>query len=841
MRTKLNLLLALALTLPLSSAMAQPSVSGATTSLYATVSDPFAVSFGADGALYVGRDNYGTGGSNEEPLKIRRIGSGGAPVTEFGAEAIPDPDAVIVDRAGVASGVAGAVLVGGLTGSDTGQITRIAPDGTVTVLFGPSSLYSNPNGFAFDALGRLLFTETAQGRVYRTDGGTPTLLFNLSAAFSIATDAADRIVVSPASNPGRMSLYSADGTLSNANFAAIRPASPLARGPGGMWTTDLHGITESGGLIRVALDGTTTTLGSGFGDIIGLTFGPDGALYASDFAGDRVWRIAPLPQQWSTNTLPSGLISWWNADGNTLDVTGLNPASSSGQTYGTGRFGQAFHFDGINQSVAAPGSASLDQWTQFTLEAWMKLDQTADVFNDAPGRMVINRVGNPNDQVNYNQGYQFGFWNNARNLVLAFNTNGQAWPGVYTEVVLPASLPTNVWLHYVATYDHNAVMLYLNGVPLKTNVIGAATVAHSTSSFRIGQDDNGNCPFPGSIDDVRVYTRALSKSEIAYLYQGPTTPVTQGLKFHLDANDVNGGSNPADSAPVSTWRDSSGFGLDAPPLFGVAPVYRTNALNGRAGVDFSLSGSDSLATAFTSQLNFTNCTIFVVGNHADSGTHISISAATLMQEICIFDKGIQHHSSPYHYIYRSHQDAPAGFYIHAGLFGVKAGQLESFINGVASSTGFVFGQQSPTVDDVADYVPVARQAILGWRNSDANGNLPVAGENFGGVICEVLAYDRQLSESEVDAVNFFLANKYGLSVTPIPPVLQLVPAASETVALGWDSTIGRQYQLQSATNLAAASWYSEGTPLNGTGGLLTISLPTDAQPRQFFRLLLLEN
>lgn len=546
-------------------------------------------------------------------------------------------------------------------------------------------------------------------------------------------------------------------------------------------------------------------------------------------------------QQWTTNTLPPGLISWWNANGNTLDVTGLNPASSSGQTYEPGRFGQAFHFDGVNQSVAAPGSTSLDQWTQFTLEAWMKLDQTADVPNDAPGRMVINRVGRANDQVNYNQGYQFGFWNNARNLVLAFNTNGQAWPGIYTEAVLPAPLPTNVWLHYVATYDHNAVMLYLNGVPLKTNVIGAATVDHSTSAFRIGMDDNGNCPFPGSIDDVRVYNRALSKGEIAYLYQGPTPPVTQGLKFHLDANDVNAGSNPVDSAPVTTWRDLSGLGLDATPLFGVAPVYRTNALNGRAGVDFGLSGSDSLATAFTGQLNITNSTIFVVGNHADSGTHISISAATVMQEFCVFDKGIQHHSSPYHYIYRSHQNAPTGFYIHAGLFGVKAGELASFINGVASTTGFVFGQQSPTLNDVADYAPVARQAILGWRNSDALGNPPVASENFGGVICEVLVYEREFTMAELDAVDFFLANKYGLPVTPIPPVLQVASVAGGTVALQWAATTGRRYQLQSTTNLTAASWLSEGTPLNGAGGLLTNNLPIGAQPSRFFRLLLMEN
>jgi hypothetical protein len=264
---------------------------------------------------------------------------------------------------------------------------------------------------------------------------------------------------------------------------------------------------------------------------IGVTF------QSCTISGPSVKDQAPVAQQWTTNNLPSGLISWWNADANTLDVTGLNPAASSGQTYAPGRFGQAFHFDGVSQSVTAPGSASLDQWPQFTLEAWMKLDQTADPIDDSLGRTVINRVGRANDQVNYNQGYQFGFWNNARNLFLAFNVNGQDWPGYWTQAVLPAPLPTNVWLHYVATYDHNAVILYLNGVPLITNVIGAATVAHSTSSFRIGMDDNGNCPFPGSIDDVRVYNRALTAAEIAGLCAGPNPPVNKPTLKHTPKGD----------------------------------------------------------------------------------------------------------------------------------------------------------------------------------------------------------------------------------------------------------------------------------------------------------------
>jgi hypothetical protein len=101
-----------------------------------------------------------------------------------------------------------------------------------------------------------------------------------------------------------------------------------------------------------------------------------------------------------------------------------------------------------------------------------------------------------------------------------FNINGQGWPGYQTTAPLPAALVTGVWYHVAATYDHNAMKLYFNGQPLVTNVIGPATVIHSPSLFRVSKDDNSNVPFPGRIDDARIYGRALSANEIAYVYSG---------------------------------------------------------------------------------------------------------------------------------------------------------------------------------------------------------------------------------------------------------------------------------------------------------------------------------
>src|ERR1019366_7191369 len=389
-----------------------------------------------------------------------------------------------------------------------------------------------------------------------------------------------------------------------------------------------------------------------------------------------------LGQQWISTELPPGLIGWWQTDGNFLDSAGTNHLQADGNvTFPPGRFGQAFRFDGVSASAYQAGAApALNDWSQFSLEAWINLDDTNDIPNAAWGRAIFSRVGNPGDHNNFNNGYQFGIYNNSTRVFFQFNASGQGWPGNQTTVALPAPLLTGVWYHLGATYDHNAMKIFFNGLRLITNSIGPVTVTHASSLFRISKDDNLNVPFPERIDDARIYNRALSAAEIAYLYAGPNLPVTQGMKFHLDASNVNGdGSNPADGALVNDWRDLSGLGLDATPLFGVAPVYHVNALNGRAGVDFSLSGSDALATAFTSQFNFTNCTIFMVANGAGMTCHVSVSAPCVTQEFVLGDKSTFHESSPFHWVNLSHQASPAGYFLQAGVFGAKASQLVNFI------------------------------------------------------------------------------------------------------------------------------------------------------------------
>ena len=285
------------LLLPGTAAFAQPVVTGYATSNYAIVADPLALSFTADGTLFVGRDASGSGGNSADAVKIHRVAPGGSPVTEFGSLTISDPDALIVDIVGTVSGTPGAVLAGGVhNNGSTGKIAKIAPDGTVTTLFGPSSTLYNPSDFAFDQSGRLLISEINNGKILVSTGATPAVLFTLANAHHLAIDAQNRIAVTTNSDT-QLRLYASTGVLANGNFATVKASSPLARGPGGWWGTDLYAVAPNGNLIRIGIDGATTVLGSDFvmasGAVIpSLAFGPDGALYASDFEADRIYRFA---------------------------------------------------------------------------------------------------------------------------------------------------------------------------------------------------------------------------------------------------------------------------------------------------------------------------------------------------------------------------------------------------------------------------------------------------------------------------------------------------------------------------------------------------------------------
>lgn len=161
-----------------------------------------------------------------------------------------------------------------------------------------------------------------------------------------------------------------------------------------------------------------------------------------------------------------------------------------------GRYGNALHFDGQNDWVTIPHSDSLNLSTGLTLEAWVYPQSLTTggktvILKEADGDAVYNLYANEN-----------------ADLPISSFFDGQ-----YHVISGPNQLPANEWTHLVATYDGQYQRLYVNGVEVAKQG-QSGLINSSTGNLRIGGNVLWGEYFNGYIDEVRIYNRALSESEI---------------------------------------------------------------------------------------------------------------------------------------------------------------------------------------------------------------------------------------------------------------------------------------------------------------------------------------
>jgi concanavalin A-like lectin/glucanase superfamily protein len=90
---------------------------------------------------------------------------------------------------------------------------------------------------------------------------------------------------------------------------------------------------------------------------------------------------------------------------------------------------------------------------------------------------------------------------------------GQANVGGERDARGTTALPTATWSHLAVAYDGTTVRLYVNGVQAATSAAGGP-MAGSTQPLKLGGNAVWGEWFAGLLDDVRVYNRALSATEI---------------------------------------------------------------------------------------------------------------------------------------------------------------------------------------------------------------------------------------------------------------------------------------------------------------------------------------
>ena len=210
---------------------------------------------------------------------------------------------------------------------------------------------------------------------------------------------------------------------------------------------------------------------------------------------------------------PEGMVSWWPGDGNAEDIVDGNDGSlQGGAGFAAGLVDQAFSMDGADDYVLVPDSASLDLTDQFTLDAWIN---PSGLHSAGPtSGPLISKIGGAGG----NNGYQLGIRGNNAEMFCEFNAAGEPWPTNALIVTLPSAIPMGQWSHVACVYDNADLKIYVDGVLVGTQAIGAKSVVNSASNVRIGSNDNNDHFFHGVIDEVEIFNRALTADEIRAIY-----------------------------------------------------------------------------------------------------------------------------------------------------------------------------------------------------------------------------------------------------------------------------------------------------------------------------------
>src|SRR5579885_2666223 len=199
---------------------------------------------------------------------------------------------------------------------------------------------------------------------------------------------------------------------------------------------------------------------------------------------------------------PGGMVAWYPAEGNANDIIGGNNGTlQNGATFATGIVGQAFSFDGVDDDVTAPNTAAIDPTTTASVEAWVNLNQLPSA---AGHTMHVMSVGN----------------NAASNFDLTVETTNhfRFLIGSTGTVDSVTSVQTNTWYHVVATWDSTAAMkIYVNGVLENTNATAQTRTANG-APLLIGNFPAAGTPFNGLIDELSIYNRVLTATEVKNIY-----------------------------------------------------------------------------------------------------------------------------------------------------------------------------------------------------------------------------------------------------------------------------------------------------------------------------------
>jgi hypothetical protein len=266
--------------------------------------------------------------------------------------------------------------------------------------------------------------------------------------------------------------------------------------------------------------------------------------------------------------VPSGLVGWWKADGNAVDSAAGNNGIMQLVDFADGVVGQAFvfhyNFSPPHSRITVPDKPEFALTDSLSIEAWIY-----PVGEGGDAGVILWRG-------DCRGGYDPYFFQLNRNNTLSFYIeDGSPTAASVTAPALPAY---NQWYHVAATLDGNTgdMSIYVNGVlAARTNTTMrpfGPLIASENPCIGIGNTGT-SCwdyvPFNGKIDEVSLYSRALSQSEIAAIYSAGSA----GKCFNTPPV-ANAGSNQVVYAWIDGFADVNLDGSGSYDAEGDALTYK---------------------------------------------------------------------------------------------------------------------------------------------------------------------------------------------------------------------------------------------------------------------------
>jgi hypothetical protein len=240
--------------------------------------------------------------------------------------------------------------------------------------------------------------------------------------------------------------------------------------------------------------------------------------YVFDPSGTGTYKISLKNQviEIEVTDIPDSGVSRWTFDdddtesGTALDSWGNNDGTISGATTGvtganqTNDTAEAYSFDGTGDVINMGQTLGLVD-TDHTVAAWVKTGSDSD-------QHLAGRFGsNASERWHYRINEVSGRWS----MVFEIDYNDDNEKVAHTGT----DLTDNTWYHFAGVWDVSnlEVQFYIDGTADGGGTAGGDW-GDPVADFTIGNSDNGTTSWNGRIDDVRIYDKALSSTEVSNLY-----------------------------------------------------------------------------------------------------------------------------------------------------------------------------------------------------------------------------------------------------------------------------------------------------------------------------------